>query len=249
MAKAGMPDDRDVAAGRGPLDRPPSLVDKLAQRLQADIRAGRYPPGSRLPAEQTMCALYRVSRATVREAVGRLKHDGLVASRQGAGAFIAESGLPAVFRLDIADFSDAQEIRNIVELLIAVEAAASEHAARRRTAGDLEIIRARLEAMQTAIDRNEPGVDEDLTFHRSIIEATHNPFFCDLSDFLDQRVRRFIRTARANSARFLGLTQAVQGEHQAIFAAIASGDGPGARAAAERHLRNAAARLELYLER
>ncbi len=236
-----MAEERDI------IDRSPSLVEKLAKRLQEDIATGRYRPGAKLPAEQQLCENYGVSRATVREAVGRLKHDGLVVSRQGAGAFVAPSGLPSVFRLDVTDFSDAEEMTHIAELLIAVEAAASELAARRRSPEQLARIREALHAMQRAIDRKEPGVEEDLAFHRAIIEATGNPFFRDLSDFLDQRVRRFIRTARANTARFQGLTQAVQVEHQAIYDAIEAGEGAWARDAAERHLRQAAARLELYL--
>ncbi len=54
---------------------------------------------------------------------------------------------------------------------------------------------------------------------------------------------------RSNTARFQGLTEAVQVEHQAIFDAIAAGDASRAREAAERHLLNAAARLEIYLKR
>jgi len=211
--------------------------------------SGRLQPGEKLPTEQQISEAYGVSRPTVREAIGRLKHDGLVITRQGAGAFVADPGAVSVFRLNIADFSDREEIRNIVELLMAIEATATEHAAVRRTEEDLHTIKNQLVAMQAAVDRGEPGVDEDVAFHRAIIEATGNPFFRDLSDFLDRRVRNFIRTARTNTARIGGLTQAVQAEHQAIFDAVARKDAAAARAAAENHLRNAATRLALYLER
>ena len=75
-----------------------------------------------------------------------------------------------------------------------------------------------------------------------------NPFFRELSDFLDRRVRTFIQTARANTARMGSLTQAVQAEHQAIFDAIVQSNASAARAAAETHLKNAAARLAVYLQ-
>jgi len=130
---------------------------------------------------------------------------------------------------------------------MAVEATATELAAQRRSEEDLAAIQAQLDAMQAAIDRGEPGVEEDVAFHRAIVDATGNPFFRDLSDFLDRRVRHFIRTARANTARMGGLTQSVQAEHQAIFDMIARADPAGARRAAETHLRNAAERLSLYL--
>ncbi|MEP9368608.1 FadR/GntR family transcriptional regulator [Xanthobacter sp. VNH20] len=229
------------------IGRGPSLADTLAQRLREEISSGRLRPGERLPTEQQLAGTYGVSRPIVREAVGRLKHDGLVLTRQGAGAFVAEPGAVSTFRIDISDFHNEDEIRHIVELLMAVESTATAHAAVRRTAHDLEQIQAQLDAMQAAIDRGDPGVDEDVAFHRAIVEATGNPFFRDLSDFLDRRVRTFIRAARSNTARMQGLTEAVQREHQAIFDAVAAGEPERAQAAAITHLENAAARLTLYL--
>jgi len=230
-----------------PCDRPaliqraPSLADTLAARLREDIAAGRLTSGERLPSEHD-----GVSRPTVREAIGRLKHDGLVVTRQGAGVFVADPRASTVFRLDVADFDDRDDVRKIVELLMAVEGAATRLAAERRTAGELDAIRVRLDAVQQAIDRGEPGVDEDMDFHRAIIEATGNAYFRDLSDFLERRVRHFIRVARSNSARHAGLTQAVQTEHIAIFDAIRDQNADAAREAAETHLKNAARRLEVY---
>lgn len=230
------------------ISRGPSLADTLALRLREEIVSGCLRPGEKLATEQQIAETYGVSRPTVREAIGRLKHDGLVATRQGAGVFVADPGTASVFRLDVADFTNNDEIKNIVELLMAIEATATEHAAVRRSDADLRAIQAQLDAMQAAIDRGDPGVDEDLAFHRAIIEAMGNPFFRDLSDFLDRRVRTFIRTARSNTARMGGLTQTVQAEHQAIFEAIVRSNASAARDAAETHLKNAAARLTVYLE-
>ena len=100
--------------------------------------------------------------------------------------------------------------------------------------------------MATAIERGESGVDEDLRFHTAIVDATGNPFFTGLAGFLENRVRKLIRTARRNTARFDGLANKVQAEHVAIYEAVAAQAETAARAAAERHLRNAAARLSLY---
>lgn len=229
------------------IDRTPSLAARLAQRLRDEILSGQLAVGDRLPTEQAIAARFGVSRPTVREAIGLLKHDGLVTTRQGAGAFVAESRALASFRLDVLDFGNKAEIRHVIELLMAVESAATEHAALRRTPEELAGIEAQLRDMQAAIDRGEPGVEEDMAFHRSILAASGNPFFYDLSEFLDRRVRNFIRAARANTARQHGLTQVVQREHEAIFEAVRAGDGQAARRTAETHLQQAAKRLEVYL--
>lgn len=230
------------------IGRNPSLADVLAQRLTDDIASGQLKPGEKLPTEHQLAETFGVSRPIVREAIGRLKHDGLVVSRQGAGVFVVESGIPSVFRLQVSDFTDRDEIRGIIELLMAIESSATELAALRRTDDDLAAIQAQLDAMRACIERHDSGVDEDVAFHRAIVEATKNPFFRDLSDFLDRRVRTFIRTARANTAKQQdGLIRAVQEEHQAIFDAIRAQDAQAARKAAEDHLHRAAERLAIYL--
>ncbi|MBV9785363.1 MAG: FadR family transcriptional regulator [Acidisphaera sp.] len=238
--------DREEAAlpseGIQALRRTPLLADKLAGQLRREIVGGRYTPGRKLPTERELSETYGVSRAIVREAMGRLKQDGLVVSRQGAGAFVGDIIAP-VFRLDMANGYDFQDIKNIIELLSAVVSAASGLAAIRRTPAQLALIRRHCEAMDEVIAQGRSGVEEDMAFHRAIIEAAGNPLFADILDFLDSRVRAYVGTARANSARFKDLTRQVQEEHRIILAAITAEDEDGARIAAATHLANAVMRL------
>jgi DNA-binding FadR family transcriptional regulator len=101
--------------------------------------------------------------------------------------------------------------------------------------------------MQYAVVNDRLGDDEDFAFHQAISDATHNPHFSELNEFLEHGVRRLIRQARSNTAsHHIDLLQAVQDEHQKIFDAISAGDSAAASLAAESHLRNAAARLDAY---
>ncbi len=234
------------AAPDARLRRAPPLPDQVVSALQRQIADGELAPGTRLPTEKELSGMYGVSRAVIREAIGRLKHDGLVTSRQGSGAFVAEPGAASAFRIEVRDLDDADEMRNLVELLVSVEVAVAEKAATRRSAQQLSAIRSALGAIEECARAGRDGVEEDMLFHRRIAEAAGNPFFLELNDFLDARVRKFIRTARSNTARQRGLWTVVQGEHAAIHAAIARRDPAAARRAAEEHLRNAAQRLALY---
>lgn len=224
------------------LARAPSLADTVANRLRREIGEERYKLGEKLPTERELSEAYGVSRAIIREALGRLKQDGLVRSRQGSGAFVAEGDAP-VFRLLMNDVLDTAEIKNVVELLVAFESAAAGLGARRRSKAQLAMITAQFDAMERAISEGRPGIDEDVAFHRAIVEATANPVFRDMFDFLDTRVRTFIGVARTNSARQQGLTRKVQDEHRAILDAIKASDEEKARIAAATHLQNAVQRL------
>ncbi|MCY1311093.1 hypothetical protein D9M70_613580 [compost metagenome] len=66
---------------------------------------------------------------------------------------------------------------------------------------------------------------------------------------MEQHARRLIRQARSNTAKnYAELIQDVQNEHKAIFEAIEAGNAEAASAAAETHLRNAAQRLNMYVQ-
>lgn len=61
-----------------------SKSQALHALLKADLAAGRYVLGARLPSEAELGRLYDVSRTTVRAALAQLTSDGLIASSQGA---------------------------------------------------------------------------------------------------------------------------------------------------------------------
>lgn len=232
-------------AGDEKVQRAPSLADVVAARIRKDIGSGVYVIGDKLPTEKLLSEKFGVSRPIVREAIGTLKRDGLVITRQGLGAFVVETQETA-FRLDGIDLNDTLDIRNVIEFLMAVEASATSLASVRRSATQLEAIERRYDAIQQAFDNGEAGVEEDIAFHREIVDACGNPHFRAMSDFLDVHVRNFIRTARASSVR-QSLLSDVQSEHKAILDAIAKRDPQEAHRAAEAHLQGAANRLALHL--
>ena len=66
----------------------PLLPDVVRSDLRRAIVGGEFPPGSKLPNEEALCARFAVSRITLREAVRGLIEDGYVIRRQGAGTFV-----------------------------------------------------------------------------------------------------------------------------------------------------------------
>src|SRR5690625_5350390 len=123
-----------AALGAGEtLRRSRGLPDQISDIIAEEIRLGRLKPGDRLPTEQRFCEAYGVSRAVIREAISRLKRDGLLVSQQGRGVFVSAEGSSASFRLPDTNLDDPEELRQILELLIAVEVAATALAAERRS--------------------------------------------------------------------------------------------------------------------
>lgn len=223
----------------------PSRLSELAYgALEARIRRGEFPPGTRLPPEKELAQALGVSRAVVREAVARLKADGSVETRQGAGAFVTARPGSGSFRL-ILGGAARDELRHLMELRAIVEVAAAELAARRHTKDDLRAMRRALEEMRVAVQTRGDGVAADDSFHRAVAAASHNPYLSRFVEFLSHHFSDTRRPVWTAAGHGLGRPQAAQREHEALFAAIAARNVRGAGRAAATHLRRSAARLGL----
>ena len=80
-----------VSAHDAWLDRqaPLPLYAQLKEALLREIREGGFEPGDRFPTEAALRERYRVSRATVRQALGDLEASGVIRKVQGLGTFVA----------------------------------------------------------------------------------------------------------------------------------------------------------------
>ena len=71
--------------------RPVPLYLQVAQAVQERIVNGGYPVGSLLPTEHMLAEQFRVSRQTVRQAIGHLRAQKLLSARKGVGTRVEAS--------------------------------------------------------------------------------------------------------------------------------------------------------------
>jgi GntR family transcriptional regulator len=114
-----------------PLDQgdPTPLWAQLASELRRRLAAGGFE--DRFPTEAELVLAYRVSRATVRESIRRLRSEGLLDARRGKGTFLVRRELDApvlgttalASAIAAAGFSEASRVLRLEEAP-AAEAAA-----------------------------------------------------------------------------------------------------------------------------
>ncbi|MBX9591873.1 MAG: FadR family transcriptional regulator [Hyphomonadaceae bacterium] len=242
------------SAGKRALLRPlppaRNLTDEVIGRIAKEIRGGRLAPGARLPTEQALMTAMGVSRTVVREAVAALRADGLVTTRQGSGAYVADaSRVP--FRIDPRGLSTIEDVLEVMELRLALEVEAAALAAERMTPQRLLPITRALRAIEDAIRKGEAAVNEDFAFHRAIAEASGNGRFAELLEFLGRHVipRQSVRVALVTPAEQRQYLMRIQQEHARIYAGIRDGDPGEARKAMRSHLRRGLMRYRRLAER
>ena len=79
------------------------VADEIVEQLRQLILTGQYRPGAKLPPERELARTLAVNRASLREALKKLEHMGLVRIRQGDGTrvenFMETAGLELVAHL------------------------------------------------------------------------------------------------------------------------------------------------------
>jgi len=70
-----------------------ALHHQIKEDLFLHLRSGRWPPGFKLPTEESLCRHYGVSRGTLRRAIGDLVTEGYIERHRGRGSFVSRPKL------------------------------------------------------------------------------------------------------------------------------------------------------------
>ncbi|MGW3472302.1 GntR family transcriptional regulator [Saccharopolyspora sp. NPDC000995] len=202
-------DGRKTRSSRGE-----SLVEHVRRLILEDIIQLRMQPGTMLQLTE-LAERYGVSRTPVREALGLLERQGLVAA-------IAYKGY-LVKGIEPGDVRDVYLVRTIVE------GAATELAATRISAETLAHLRqaspAQVEKMSLEYD------DYAHDFHGAIVAASGSRRLLSVFEDVYNDVRRIQYAGIGNPRPDL-----IHKEHTAIVDALAEGDAGKARLLMEQHI-------------
>lgn len=230
------------AAPRPERGKAVKLVDRVFDQLIERIRAGNYPADSRLPGEHELAALLGVSRPVVRDALARLRDQGIVYARQGAGTFVSAQGSP-IAQLAYSPVKTIADIQRCYEFRLTIEPAAAFFAAKRRDDAALQKIAAALADLREATSHQLHRADADFVFHRAVTEAANNHYYTASIDALKAHIAVGMHL---HGLSLLGPRQGLEKvfqEHNAIYRAIADGRAEEARDLMQAHLEGSRDRL------
>lgn len=142
----------------------------IYQHIFELIMAGEFVVNDRLPSETELAQRFGASRPVVREALARLRDDGIIVSRQGSGSYVKRR--PDVAVLRFVPVSSIADIQRCFEFRQGLEGVAAALAAERWEDSDLAEIRAAFDALEDPAGDFKAGVDADERFHMAIAKST-----------------------------------------------------------------------------
>ena len=242
--RKGLKKTADMATGElGPIPRR-KLYQEVVDRLVAQITAGTYAPGDKLPSERELMQVFGVGRPAIREAMQSLDRMGIITVSHGERARVAAPNASSVIDQVAATArhvlrTSPQTLDHLKEARLFFEVGMVRIAAEVASDADIERLRGRLEDHKRTLADLGRFLEMDKLFHREIAAITGNPIYTAFSQAVFEWLEEFhVELVRVPGAENITLT-----EHEAIFDAIAARDPEAAALAMERHLTRAS---ELY---
>jgi GntR family transcriptional repressor for pyruvate dehydrogenase complex len=204
-----------------------SLSEDICRQIMNLISTGVLQPGYRLPAERELCQRFGVGRSSLREAIRGLGIIGVLDVRVGDGTFVALNGekfIGKVFEWRLA--TERQNLENLLEVRLALEAATAQYAAIRGTEEQFDQIEEILNKMQACINDKTSFAQLDLEFHLVIAEASNNTLIYDLLSI----IRAQVAQALTEVVSLPGGAELAYETHREIYEAIRTRDPEKARA-------------------
>jgi DNA-binding FadR family transcriptional regulator len=221
------------------------LYERICDRIIEAIRAGRWLPGERMPAERELAEALGVSRPSLREALGALQVLGVLETKHGSGTWVAANAIEVVAQSPPANLlgvdGDISPVA-VLEARLTIEPPIVRVAASRyRPDARIEQL---LEMMNEARDWEDPAhravwSDADRLFHRRLAAQTDNPVFLAFADHVAFVMGQPLwRRLRDEMLTVPGRIEASIEEHARMYDAIVRGDMDGAERAANDHVCN-----------
>lgn len=188
-------------------ERGTSLSEQVYWGLRDAIVKGELAPGYRLLVLDVANAL-NISQAPVREAMERLKQEGLLAAKANKGSIVAEI--------------KQEEIEEIYALRELIEWDAVRRSYRRLDERDFARLRAIYEEMAEAARRDDAFgfVDRDMAFHGFFFEKSGNLTILNIWEQIAVKLTRFL--ALSNKLYFPDLLS-IAVSHEPLIQALLDG--------------------------
>jgi GntR family transcriptional regulator, galactonate operon transcriptional repressor len=212
-----------------------TMHDTVVDRIATWIVQGRFPSGSLLPTEPDLGEELGVSRTVVREAVKALSAKGMVEPKKRVGTRILPTIRwhlfdPAVVGWILDGPRRIEQIRDMIEIRLAIEPFAAELAATRRTSEDLAAVQTAYRNMEIALENGGSSYnDADIDFHVRVLLASGNRYLLQMRPVIEVVLRLAFTANNISIAR----ARRSLPYHVAVLDAVGRSDSAAARQAME----------------
>jgi GntR family transcriptional repressor for pyruvate dehydrogenase complex len=171
-----------------------SVVLHVIERIKEALLNKELRPGDYLPSETELAKSLGVGKTSIREAVKMLQALGIVEVKRGQGTIIRKTPGDEFINSIIFQFVVQDgDPNDIIHLRMMFEPAYTVMAMQTATEEDVENLKAIHQHLEKSIKEGTQTAEEDMAFHRAILQCTHNPFVIWIGEAILQIFRTTMR--------------------------------------------------------
>lgn len=214
------------------------IYEEIVEQIKQLIIDGQIRAGDKLPSERQLIESFRVSRASIREALSALEMMGLLEIRTGEGAYIRQHQTDSMAAsLTWAVAMEKNAVLELLEIRKMLEVQAAGQAAERATKEDLDIIERLLAGMRLEMySLGSIGEKSDYLFHYNIAKATHNNITIRLMGIISDYMKHLFREIRMEKNEGKYNSELLFQDYENIFLSLQNRDANKARKRMKVHL-------------
>jgi GntR family transcriptional repressor for pyruvate dehydrogenase complex len=209
------------------------VYEDIVQQIRNLIQKGKLKQGDQLPTERELVDTFKVSRASVREAIRYLESMKLVESRQGNGTYVIASSEEALVQpLAASLFLEKDNLLDIFSIRKIIEPQVAQLAAEKATASEINELEDVLQEQAKDLASGISITKTDSEFHNLLTQTAKNRvlerLLLAILDLMAQTREKYLQVEERAQKSLKG--------HQEILSAIKARNPVSARQAMRRHL-------------
>jgi GntR family transcriptional repressor for pyruvate dehydrogenase complex len=210
------------------------VYEDIVGQINHLIQKGKLKRGDQLPTERELVDTFKVSRASVREAIFYLETMKLVQRRQGNGTYVIASSEEALVQpLATSLFHEKDDLIDIFSLRKIIEPEVAQQASENATPEEIAELEEILKEQKKEVAHGMNPIRTDSDFHHCLARIARNRvlerLLLALFDLLGQTRERYLQPEERKQRSLQG--------HQKILSAIKRCNPVAARQAMRQHLK------------
>jgi len=215
------------------------IYQTIIEQFVRLIKEGKLKVGEKLPPERTLAEMFKVSRASIREAFSAMEIIGLIEVRPGEGSFVTNLNIApfinAIAPLFVKNESMEDELLEFRKML---ELEAVKLAAERGKPEEIMLLEGPINSMKAAIEKNDAniGAEADIQFHKILFGLSNNYILTKSAECISHILESSVRFNRSKILKNSENSKVLYGQHKQIYEAIKNNDVRSAVEIMNKHL-------------
>ena len=214
-----------------------TIPEKISSQILKLITSGEIKTGESLPSERKLSEMFKVSRASIREALKYLEIAGFIQTSQGKRTVIKNSTEEILKKpLEALLIKDEKKIIDLTKVRVFLESYGARDAAINRNNHDLQRLETIIFEMESDLQENILNFKTDFNFHMAIATATKNIIYIHIIETVHNLISSSLKFYREILFTSFDTQLILLEQHKTIFDNILKKEPEKAEKSMRKHL-------------